>query len=541
MTPSKKFDVQAFKDARTSRLNLTESETRQPSPASRSPFARDVDRIIYSQQFLRLAQVTQVVHSHELLHHHSRYSHSLKVANVAQRITDHLLQQTCEKERFVGETALATHLDRDVTLAAGLAHDIGHSPYGHIGQDELDTLLQVKLSKAGASVPEGFEGNAQTFRVLARLSDHFSATSGLGLTRATLRAVLKYPYLKGNGPDSDGDEYGAYRVDGEAFAEVTSLGRKTENKPNQVSIEAAVMDWADDIAYSIHDFEDFYRAGLIPADTFHMIAQAETLLQAVDQRGESREAVFLKSLPEAPERSDRGEVLLAISSMTETFAAEDSDVNAFREFLSSFQSNEHIQQILADDKVRDAILLFAATSPYRNDTDVNRMITQWRSALVRDLIKATSISSDDEGFPVLKIPSGIRNQVNGLKRLTRLFVHDAPSLRSQQAGKRAIIRTLFESFAEPMGAKGSFNDDRAEQIALLSPPWVAALYRDVINTRARPGIDWRIDRRGVNKLQCERWGRITVDLIASLTDQEASRLALRMGGIDIGNVTDRLW
>ena len=177
---------------------------------------------------------------------HNRLTHSLKVAQVGRRIAEKLLAEN-------GTDAFDAlgGLDASAVEAAGLAHDLGHPPFGHIAEDELHRLLKA------AGCEEGFEGNAQTFRIVTRLAVISPAFEGMNLTRATLAAILKYPWTSDDKRRKAG-AYGSEATDFE-FAR-DGLGLPHEDQ----TIEAAIMDWSDDIAYAVHDVEDFYRAGLIP-------------------------------------------------------------------------------------------------------------------------------------------------------------------------------------------------------------------------------------------------------------------------------------
>lgn len=229
----------------------------------RTPAERDRGRLGYSEYLRRLAGVTQVV-SPELAsaQMHSRSSHSHKVAMIAREIADHVVRSLPLNTPWSEIVAVNGGIDIAACEAAGLAHDIGHPPFGHAGEDALDNYL------VSHGVPDGFEGNAQTFRTVIRL-DRIKGTSdfGLNLTDVTLAAILKYPYPKKTPyDDPENRKFGAYLDDQERLEQVRAsvLNLKAgDNDPGRQTLEASIMDLADDVAYSIHDLEDFLAAGLI--------------------------------------------------------------------------------------------------------------------------------------------------------------------------------------------------------------------------------------------------------------------------------------
>ena len=188
----------------------------------RDPYARDRDRVLHCSSFRRLEYKTQVFLNHEGDYFRTRLTHSLEVSQIGRTLSRML------------------KLNETLAEVIALSHDLGHTPFGHVGGDELDKLLKAD------GRPLGFEHNFQSFRVLTKLEKRYKAFDGLNLTFATLEGVLKhsYPYQK-------------------PFLEGLDPRFALDKHP---SLEAMVVDHADEIAYTSHDIDDGIKYGLITFD-----------------------------------------------------------------------------------------------------------------------------------------------------------------------------------------------------------------------------------------------------------------------------------
>lgn len=314
--------------------------------------------------------MTQVVGTTEIQLFHNRLTHSLKVAQIGRRLAERLVRTTSHKRLVT-----AGWIDPDVVEAACLAHDIGHPPFGHIAEQELQRCL-------GRYRVDSFEGNAQSFRIVTKLAVRSTSEPGLNLTRATLRAILKYPWDyrdRAHLPKSL-SKWGAYA------SERNQLSHALQGYSGKLpAAEARLMDWADDVTYAVHDVEDFYRAGLIPLD------------RLANSRIERRN---------------------------------------FLNYLRQRLPGQEPRLTRALDDVAGAIF---PSKPYSGSRSDRAFVHDIASAMITRYMQAVTLDSNGE---VLIDPDS-QTEVSVLKQLTWMYVIDDPALASIQTGYRKVVRELF--------------------------------------------------------------------------------------------------
>jgi dGTPase len=222
-----------------------------PSP-TRTPFQRDRDRIVHSTAFRRLAHKTQVFVHHEDDHFRTRLTHTIEVAQIARAL------------------AKALRLDEDLSEAVSLAHDLGHTPFGHTGEDALDSCM----APFG-----GFDHNSHGLRLVTSLERRYAAFDGLNLTFETLEGLVKH-----NGPllDESGRPLARWRAKGVPETILAYNRRQNLGLAAFAGLEAQAAAIADDIAYDAHDVDDGLRAGLFDLPAMRDIGFIRALLDEID-------------------------------------------------------------------------------------------------------------------------------------------------------------------------------------------------------------------------------------------------------------------
>ena len=416
-----------------------------PKRAGRSDFERDRARVLHCAGLRRLSAKTQVVAAGSADFPRTRLTHSLECAQIGRELGQEI------------------GCDPDLVDAACLAHDIGHSPFGHNGEAALNEL---------AAPFGGFEGNAQSLRLLTRLEPKV-AGAGLNLTRATLDATLKYPWFRAGpgghsappgtprtpwpqtpprGPDP-GAKFGAYAEDAEVFRWI-----RADAPDRRRCLEAQVMDWADDVAYSVHDMEDGFHAGLI---TFKNL-KSPTERSAVSRTA----ATYCDDGVSEAELTEVLEALLALDIWPASYDGGPDTAAALKNLTSELIGRFCVAA--QEATVAGAGLTpSSTTSPSSHTSPTGHSLTRYAADLV--------------------VPRRQRLECALLKGITAHYVMTRAGVLAAQARERELLTEL--AYAIERGAPQTLDP-------LLRPSWAAA------GTAAA--------RR-----------RVVIDQVASLTDTSA--------------------
>jgi dGTPase len=315
----------------------------EPPSASRNDFRRDCDRIIHSAAFRRLAHKTQVFVYHEGDHFRTRLTHTLEVVQIARSL------------------ARALGLDEDLAEAAALAHDLGHSPFGHAGERALDECLK----RAG-----GFDHNAQTLRIVTSLERRYAHFDGLNLMWETLEGLVKH-----NGPlmTRDGKPTARYAAHG-VPAPILAYSRIQDLELwSYASAEAQAAALADDIAYDAHDIDDGLRAELFTLDDIAAVPAVGAIVRELDagldasrRAHETVRRIITRMIEDVMDESTRRAGALkprsyedvrnaaqAIVAFSPAFAKADADIKGF--LYPRMYRSERVMHVMRDAEqiVRD--------------------------------------------------------------------------------------------------------------------------------------------------------------------------------------------
>jgi dGTPase len=452
----------------------------------RHPFERDFDRLIHTGAFRRLQGTTGVVAAGEADHFRTRLTHTLEVAQLARRLGHRLgaSPHACE--------------------AAAIMHDVGHAPFGHVGEDALCAAIDATALRWGLDPDAvgGYEGNAQTFRlVTSRLTGH-SDLPGLNLTRATLDAALKYPWARGEVSRS---KWCFYPSEAEEAARVRE--GVPDDRRYQRSVEAQVMDWADDVAYAVHDIEDFTLAGAIPLALLTQSASArERVAASLIARRERR-----GKLAERQEAAAGGGSTSGTDVAHGRFPYEQPRYSA-QELAATFER-------MFGDPDGPFAGFRRLTGEYDGSMEYRRALRSMRTALIGDLVHAVQPVDPQAPFRRhlndLAIPLEARLVDDVLRDLLWLFVIEHPRMATYQHGQRRVVTDLVELHvvAAEAGSVAIFPRDLQ--------PELAPLVEGTQDDGTRTGVL-----------------RLVADHVGQLTDDGAARLHRRLTGHVAHGFTD---
>lgn len=463
-------------------------------------FRVDIERIRFSPFYSRLSAVTQVISQAGAgLAVHNRLTHSMKVAAVARAIATHLYTRTDEASRTVAELGGAHPV---VVQAASAAHDLGHPPFGHLGEQTLDRLARNRFG-----LTEGFEGNAQTYRIITRLDEHDRPGVGLNLTAAVRAAVLKYPWRRGEGGPRRGgaSKFNFYAID--QLDAGAALDAYPLIAPGQQTVECSIMDISDDIAYSLHDLDDFYRADLLNPATlsaeFRSWRRDLASLRAAD-------AEWLAADTRTPGHSL--ELLWRRLQQKDAWIA---DPDAFSEAVA---------------KVASEVVDGLVAAPFDGSLASERALAQFTSSWIARLQSSVEVHRQpDVRSGHVSLSREAWHEVAVLKFLHQRFILERPDLAVYQRGQASVLERLVDGFTawvdDPRDARRA--PRRLIDLLELATEDYHRLRDDAPDlVEGRTGAD--LDRLAR--------GRGIIDYVASLTDAQAISLDALLAGR-----TERLW
>lgn len=444
----------------------------------RSPFARDRDRLVYSDAFSSLCHKSQVAASTSLGPFHNRMTHSLKVGQLGRRIAERISRRTGGRP--------SAGPDPDLVEMCCLAHDIGHPPFGHTGElalaESVDRAIG-SLGPVGQDARErgrrmlrfgGFEGNPQTLRVVTRLSQKRVADRGAGTdlrrwngldpTAAGTDAICKYPWAR---ESLRQDKWGVYGAGEDSDSGTLDWARRITgaptDDPRQTSFECQIMDWCDDVTYAVHDVDDFHRAGMIPMHLlFGTNARAES--QASGKAWEHFCEAVGSTWNSAGRWAGAGEAAIAdrLKELRTSLAASVPDL------VSDGVYDDRVTD-LRDSSVRTSRLIEHFTRHVLCDPDGVPRLHEGRLLLHPDPHEADLL----------------RDQCNMLQELIRVYVIGTPAMQDMRRAHHEAVSDLFEFFLErqdllPMSYQeiaehGSGHDDPGEARIRITADYVASL------------------------------------------------------------------
>lgn len=508
---------------------FTRNRGGKPVTDRRTPTQKDRDRILYSSLFQRLQGVTQIVSpQQDRASLHNRLSHSLKVASVAKAIAENLLREAYDDAsgNMAKLIAEAGGLDANACEAAGLAHDIGHPPYGHVAEVVMDQWLRYD-SDVARRCENGFEGNAQSFRSVAYLERRTETSAGLELTAVTMAAILKYPWTRAIGDVKRQDKFGAFHAENETLVHARSWFDEVVGSGDlEQTLEAAIMDIADDITYAIHDLQDFISAGVLrPEEMINLLLMVKQNVGQVTQGhtgatsapepadgggGETPAEPITPGLEQVPERPS---FIVRNPQQIDAFMAKVKKLEA--NYAPFFNHGEYVQAI---DFCVDKIEAWSLQSQAPMSSE---RLKAFGSILIEIAVEGIRFLDPKEDRPW---PHGPRihldkpswHWIQVLKDLTKVMVIETPMVGIQQMAETESLRELLsklDDWSRSSGMRAGL-PDRLKALLVWSED-------ESRRQQALAGFAEDPIRRAV------------VDYCCSLTDAEAHLVSRYVRGMEV--------
>ena len=417
----------------------------------RTPYRRDYARVIHSPAFRRMQFKTQLFPGHESDFIRNRLTHSLEVAQISKTIALKL------KKKYP-----KIDIDPDVCEIAGLLHDIGHPPFGHVGEDCLDE----KMKHYG-----GFEANAQTIRIITYLEkkewlpepiipkgfprDFTIERVGLNLTYRVILSCIKYwNEIPQTRDERTNTRKGIYSTEWPLVQAISEIVLKTETTKYSRTIESWVMDDADDIAYSTYDIDDSFKSGfLTPLD----------IINADDSKYEKISSKLKKTYPRLTPQDCRSHMQLVFHDIWR------EDEEKIREIArKSVEDKGNFDVSL--ETVQETLRKIFHTSQKSSDLSANGYLrNQFTSQLINNAINSVDIldSTDRSILTIVGFNNNlVKGRVDVLKEFTMQYLINSPTFCAIAERQKYIINTVFDTLLQPEGYKLMPSDYRSMWLSI---------------------------------------------------------------------------
>ena len=551
----------------------------------RTPPAIDIDRILYAPEFRRLEGVTQVRSPQDDYVYHDRLTHSMKVAQVAMRLAEKLLADHKDKKQ------LDCWLNPRVCYAAGLAHDLGHPPYGHTAEEELQLILEEENV-----LDDSFEGNAQTFRIVTRSSlrkkrernrknfreafggsygdvdpdgssgfNEFDEADGLNLTWRTLAAISKYAWPKGKGPSKNpklDKKWGFYDTEEKYYNFMREKGYihpYGDDANLKQSLEAQVMDWSDDITYAVHDIEDYFRGQAISLERLFLEEnKIEDIKYYEDKLTDEQILLHQGTLTE--------DEWLDLFNFVYEYVGKNVRDSWTRNLLQISQ-----KKVLIDFCIIRNMLPSTPFTGGRESHDTLRSFGSHMISSMQDGVRQDGVSvelaPECNNQYYLNISEEAQLRAAILKAIFKYYVVLSPSTVIMQQGQKAVIRELYHGLTD-LCIRIADSANFLDKISVFEqlPARLREYFIENLEKKKDEGYDECFGEKAVRQLKSEERevsavevgkgskrstlncndlkierkkiaSRPVIDFICTLTDKQATLLHQRLTGDNVGTLS----